>query len=394
MTDPHPIVKCLIWDLDNTLWTGTLLEDGEVTVPDTIRAAIVELDRRGVLQSIASRNDHDHAWSRLEALGLAEYFVLPHIGWGPKSDSVRAITDRLGFAADTIAFVDDQPTERAEVAYHLPATRCYPAELAATLPTRPEFGPAVVTADSRRRRAMYQAGFARDAARATHRGPDEAFLRSLDLVMEITHATPDAIARVAELTLRTSQMNATGVHYDEARLRALTGDADHDVLVVTLSDRFGDHGAVGVLLVHTLPGVWHLRLLATSCRVVSFGAGTVLLRWLIDAAATADVHLVADFRRTGRNRMMEVAYGFAGFRADRCACLDALPPPREAPAAHPTASEPVARLHLVPVRQEPPTTMRVLGPRLSGQDRPRGRERSPRPDRPPATSRRSSIRGC
>ncbi|RBL86870.1 hypothetical protein DDE05_07530, partial [Streptomyces cavourensis] len=75
-------VKCLVWDLDDTLWQGTLLEDGEVHLPDEVRKVVIELDSRGILQSVASRNDHEHAWARLEAFGVAEYFVLPEIGWG------------------------------------------------------------------------------------------------------------------------------------------------------------------------------------------------------------------------------------------------------------------------------------------------------------------------
>src|SRR5947209_249377 len=94
----RPIVKCLVWDLDNTLWQGTLLEDDQVRLTDAVRKTVVELDSRGVLQSIASRNDHDQAWAKLEELGIAEYFVLPRIHWGAKSRSVREIADQLNFA--------------------------------------------------------------------------------------------------------------------------------------------------------------------------------------------------------------------------------------------------------------------------------------------------------
>lgn len=348
------LVKCLVWDLDNTLWQGTLLEDKDVTVSPQVRNVIRELDARGILQSVASRNDHDHAWGRLEQLGLAEFFVLPRIGWGPKSDSVRAIADELNFAPKTIAFIDDLPTERAEVSYHLPEVRCYDAEQVSELLVLPEFKPAVVTVDARRRREMYQAGFRREAERAEFPGADEEFLRSLNLVMDIARARDEDLSRVEELTLRTSQMNATGVHYPDAALRALLSDQDSEVLTISLADRFGPHGAVGVMLIEKTAGYWHLKLLATSCRVVSFGAGAVLLRWLTDAAARADVHLIADFLRTERNRMMEVAYRFAGFTEAGCACRAMLPP----------ATGGVQRLHLTPERQEPPTTVRVVAPEL------------------------------
>jgi methoxymalonate biosynthesis protein len=356
MPDKPTLVKCLVWDLDNTLWQGTLLEDPEVQVPGQIRDLIAELDSRGILQSIASKNDHDHAWQRLEELGLAEYFVHPRIGWNPKSGSVIGIAGQLNFALNTIAFVDDMPSERAEVAFHAPEVRCYAAEQAASLAGRPEFSPDVVTVDARRRRQMYQASFRRDAEKEAFTGPGEEFLRSLDLVMTIKRADEEDLSRVEELTLRTSQMNATGVHYPDAVLRDLLSDPDHEVLTVTLTDRFGPHGAVGVMLLEYHRAVWHLKLLATSCRVVSFGAGAVILNWLIDQAAQAGVHLAADFRPTPRNRMMDIAYRFAGFAEEPCECTAALGTGE---------ADGVQCLHLIAAPRPAPGTMRLISPDLA-----------------------------
>ncbi|MFI0227488.1 HAD-IIIC family phosphatase [Streptomyces lydicus] len=356
MSDQPTLVKCLVWDLDNTLWRGTYAEDGEVEFPEEIRELIVTLDSRGILQSIASKNDYDVVWPHLDKLGIAEYFVLPQISWGRKSDAVKDIAQQLNFAQSTLAFIDDLPSERAEVAFHAPDVRCYPAEAALTLARLPEFSPKEITVDSRRRREMYQAGFLRTAERESFQGPDEEFLRSLDLRMVIKRADEEELSRVEELTLRTSQMNATGVHYSDAALRALLADAEHEVLTVTMADRFGPHGAVGVLLLAYHRDVWHLKLLATSCRVVSFGAGATILNWLIDQAARAGVHLAADFRPTDRNRMMDVAYRFAGFTDDACACL----------AQAGTADErgDVQFRHLVAAPRSAPTTVRLAAPDL------------------------------
>lgn len=353
----QPLVKCLVWDLDNTLWQGTLLEYDDVCLTDGVRDVLAVLDSRGILQSVASKNDHDLAWARLEQLGVAEYFVVPQIGWGRKSDSVRAIAQQLRFAPDTVALIDDQLAEHAEVTHYLPQVRTYAAEEALSLPALPEFSPATVTSDARRRRRMYQAGFLRDAARADFPGPDDDFLRTLDLVMHIARAGDAELARVEELTLRTSQMNATGVHYPLEALRGLAADPEHEVLVATLTDRFGQHGAIGVMLLRTGAHAWHLKLLATSCRVMSFGAGAAMLNWLVDQAALAGVHIVADFLRTDRNRIMEVTYRFAGFTDDRCECAAGVEPGR-APGG-------VARLHLVADRRSPPGGIRLVAPDLA-----------------------------
>lgn len=362
MSDRPTTVKCLVWDLDNTLWDGTLLEDERVTLTESVREVVRTLDSRGILQSIASKNDHDLAWQRLEELGIAEYFVCPKIGWGPKSESVREIAEQLRFAQGTIAFIDDQPTERAEVSYHLPEVRCYRAEDRLGLVDLPEFTPAKITVDSARRRQMYQANFAREREQREFKGPDEEFLKSLNLVMRIGRASDEEISRVEELTLRTSQMNATGVHYSDATLRSLLDDPGHEVLTATMSDRFGPHGAIGVVLLQVHPSVWHLKLLATSCRVVAFGAGATILNWLSDQAARAGVHLVADFRRTERNRMMEVAYRFAGFEPASCACQSELDVAGR--------DEDIQTLHLVPTRHAPPTTMELSAPDLAAEHAP------------------------
>lgn len=356
MSDKPVLVKCLVWDLDNTLWQGTLTEDVEVRIREEVRTAITTLDSRGILQSISSKNDYDEAWRRLEEFDLTQYFLLPKIGWGRKSDAIREIADQLQFAYETIAFLDDSSAERAEVAYHLPQVRCYQAEDAGSLVTLPEFSPAVVTTDSRRRREMYQATFLRDAERTSFSGPDADFLRSLELVMNVERADQDSLSRLAELTARTSQMNATGVRYSENTLRELLDDPDHEVLVATMTDRFGPYGAIGMLLLQMYEHVWHLKLLVTSCRVISVGVGTVILNWLSDQAALSNVHLAADFRPTGRNRLMDVAYRFAGYSDEECSCL--------AKIGKASGQAEISSLHLIPERRIPPTTMRLVTPQL------------------------------
>lgn len=343
-------VKCLVWDLDETLWRGILLEGDDVVLAEGAVEVLRGLDERGILHSIASRNDASAAFALLERLGVADYFLYPQIGWGRKPDAVHTIAEKLQLALDAVAFVDDQPSERAEMAHYLPQVRCYPADQVPDLLRRPEFTPAVVTGEARRRRQMYRAGQDRAATRASFAGPDDDFVRSLEMVMHIDAAGEPDLHRLAELTQRTSQMNATGVHYSHEALRAACADPRHTVLVMAIDDRFGPHGAVGVVLIERHPGTWHLKLLATSCRVVPFGAGSALLRWLVDRAAAAGVHLIADFQATDRNRIMEVTYRFAGFAEATCRCQAVLADP---------AAGAVARLHLSPSPVCPSTAIRV-----------------------------------
>ena len=307
--------KCVVWDLDGTLWEGALGEDAHVRPCPAARASVIELDRRGVLQSLASRALPDLALARLAELGLADYFLFPQFGAQPKSRALLAIAQALGIGSDSLALVDDDPYERAEVAHALPQVRCYDAALRGLLPTLPEFSVPVGTVPGQRRR-WYRDEQRRLAAEVA--APSRAeFLHGLDLRLRIRRAQPADLARAEELTLRTHQLNSTGEPYGAEDLAARCQREGHRVWLAELRDRFGEHGDIGLLLLDTGAEGWRLRLLLTSCRVLSRGVGGVLLGWLVHRAQAAGVRLACDFRDTGRNRAMQIAYGFAGLRAVR-----------------------------------------------------------------------------
>ncbi len=307
-------IKCIVWDLDGTLWDGILLEDAAVTVRPAVAEHIRRLDRMGVLHSVASKNDRETALAKLRALGLAELFLYPQISWNSKSSSIRLIAQALNLGVDAFAFVDDQEFERAEVAHEVPGVTCVDvAELDQAL-ARPEFAPRFVTDESGQRRAMYQAQLARDDLQREYVGTSEEFLAQLGLAFTIEPARRADLQRAEELTVRTNQLNATGRTYSYEELDALRESPDHLLLVASLTDKFGSYGKIGLALVEKGAQVWHLRMLLMSCRVMSRGVGMVLLNHVMRLAAEASAGLRADFAETGRNRMMQVTYAFAGFR--------------------------------------------------------------------------------
>jgi FkbH-like protein len=307
-------VKCVVWDLDNTLWDGTLLEGDPCDVPPEVHRAIRTLDERGILQSVASKNDPDIAQERLAEVGLADMFLYPQIGWKPKSESIKEIAASLNFGLDALAFVDDQPFERAEVAHAHPQVVCVdPVELAAILET-PAFVPRFVTTESARRRDLYRIQASREAEEHDFQGTNEEFLRTLGMRFTIRRAGPGDLQRAEELTVRTNQLNSTGRTYSFAELDELRSDPAHWLLVAEMSDRFGDYGTIGLALVHRDPEAWHLKLMLMSCRTMSRGVGTILLSHIMRTAAGEVPRLRADFVETGRNRMMQITYAFAGFR--------------------------------------------------------------------------------
>lgn len=306
-------VKLVAWDLDNTLWDGVLLEGDRLVLRPDVLDVIRRLDEVGVLNSVVSKNDPEAATAVLRELGVDQYFLHPQIGWSSKSSGIRQIAAAVNIDIAAIAFVDDQEFERAEVAHELPQVICVDvADLAAAV-AEPEFRPRFVTAESAGRRAMYRRQVVRDRAEQDFVGPSDEFLAGLDMVFRIAAAREEDLQRAEELTIRTNQLNSTGRTYSYEELDALRTSPDHLLLVASLDDRFGTYGTIGLCLVEKGGQAWHLRLLLMSCRVVSRGVGTVLLTDVIEQACRAGVPLRADLVDTGRNRMMQITYGFAGF---------------------------------------------------------------------------------
>lgn len=307
-------VKCVVWDLDNTVWQGVLLEDSQVTLaPDVVRI-IKTLDSRGILQSISSKNDYNTAMAKLEEFGIAQYFIYPQIDWNSKSEAVKAIAKSINIGLDSLAFIDDQPFEREEVAFSIPDVMCIDAAEMKTLLDRPEFNPRFITADSRLRRQMYQNDIERNKAEKVFSGPQEEFLATLGLKFTLGPAGEDDLQRAEELTMRTHQLNTTGYTYSYDELDQFRQSKRHKLLISGLTDKYGTYGKIGLALVECGEEYWLLKLLLMSCRVMSRGVGTAMVNYILKLAKQAGVPLRAEFISTDRNRMMYVTYKLGNFR--------------------------------------------------------------------------------
>lgn len=312
MTASTRSIKCLVWDLDHTIWDGILSENDVVHLRYGIKRTLRNLDQRGILQSVASRNDFDQAWAMLQKLKIDHYFLVPQIHWNAKHSSIEAIARELNLGLDSFGFIDDQAYERAEVQFHLPEVSCYDAIDAGILPDKPEFNPRFVTDESSQRRELYRADQLRKKAEGDSEGQD-TFNRSLKMKFGIWTATREDLKRIEELTLRTNQLNATGITYSYEELEALLESENHWLLVADLEDIFGAYGKIGVALVEKSDEAWTIKLLLMSCRVMSRGVGGVLLQFLVSEALKSGKQIRAEFIDTGRNRQMQMAYRFGGF---------------------------------------------------------------------------------
>ncbi len=306
--------KCVIWDLDHTLWHGILAENDNVRLRPEVLQILEELDNRGILQSISSKNDYELAMDKLKEFGLDHYFIYPQINWNPKSNSIQKIADAINIGKDTIIFVDDQAFERDEVAFAHPEVLVIDSVDLNDFLERDEVNPNFITSDSKNRRLMYQTDIVRNQIEESFEGTKEEYLSTLGLVMKITPAEKEDLKRIEELTVRTSQLNSTGLVYTYDELVELVDDDNHDMYIVQLDDCYGTYGKVGLALVEKESTIWCIKLLIMSCRVISRGVGNVLLYFIINKAKKNGKILRASFIPTERNKIMYITYKFSGFK--------------------------------------------------------------------------------
>jgi methoxymalonate biosynthesis protein len=309
------MIKCVIWDIDNTLLAGTYLESAEPPPPDEQLVGVLhELADRGILQALASKNPPG-ACEHVRAVTQVR-FAAAECGWDRKSAAVGRILAGLGLQADEAAFVDDDLFERAEVAAALPELLVLAPEDAAEAAQWPQFSPAVLTAEGSRRAELYEQRRLRDQEARAHGGSRDDFLRYAGTSVHIGLAGPGDLARLHELSVRTHQLNSSGEPVTVAEFGRLLSSAGHLVVTVRLADRFGDDGMVGGAVVERGPGGWQVPLLMMSCRALGRGVVDALLAWLCRAAAQAGATAVqVPCLVNERNVPLRLALAAAGFRA-------------------------------------------------------------------------------
>jgi FkbH-like protein len=308
-----PKVKCVVWDLDNTLWQGILVEDGveKLLLKEGIREVVEELDRRGILQSVASKNNHDEAIEVLKKFNLEEYFLYPQISWNPKSQAVRSIAENLNIGVDTLLFVDDSKFEREEIRTSLPAVRVFDALEYQQLLSLPDLK-VPVTEESANRRKMYKVENERQTLAEGFGQDYMAFLRHCQIKVTLQPMGEENMERVHELTQRTNQMNFSGNRYDRTKLSEILQNHSLDTYVIKCDDLFGSYGVVGFAIVDSREP--RLTDLMFSCRIQSKRVEHAFLSYVL-AKYTSEgkESFYADYRKTPRNAPSGQVFEDVGF---------------------------------------------------------------------------------
>lgn len=320
---PAEKVKCVVWDLDHTLWDGTLIETDE---PEKLRLnagvlkTILELDRRGIIQSVASKNDMAAAWPIIERLGLSEFFLYPQIHWNAKSGSMEQIAKSLNIGIDSLALIDDSAFEREQVRSVWPQIRVYDATELPCFLERPEVT-VTVTEESKNRRAMYRAEEKRNQLKSDGNEDTISFLKKCHLQIEIfSPATDTEILRCYELVVRTNQLNMSGKKYSQEEFAKVLKRPNHRNFAFSCRDDFGEYGIVGFGQYRVDDGCLIFTEFAMSCRVagkcVESALFTALLKSNACSAGQFKIH------KTPKNTLLRSTLEKIGFDVEKESSVD------------------------------------------------------------------------
>jgi FkbH-like protein len=322
--------KCVIVDLDGTLWPGVLAETGSpfAWTPEIsgvfsyvglyfgLHEALLCLKQRGLVLAAVSKNDeatvrelwkYPDNYPRSRLLGPDD-FVTWRVNWNDKVDNIRAIAEELGFALDTFLFIDDHPVERDRVRQRLPEVEVWgedPFSLRRMLLSDPRLQVPVITEESAVRTNLVKAQLERRQFRETMN--EEQYLSSLQIQCRIERLTNDTrLSRFAELFERTTQFNTTGRKFSPGELAALVSDPSAHLFALDVSDRFGDHGLTGGAVIVDSS----ISALAISCRVLGMDIEHRFLRKILSEVPGA---LTAPILETPRNIPVRNIYRDHGF---------------------------------------------------------------------------------
>jgi FkbH-like protein len=324
--------KCLVLDLDNTLWGGVIGDDGLQNLilgrDHPVGEAFVDfqryvkdLKRRGVILAVCSKNDAENAkdgFSHPDGVLRVEDFSVFKANWDPKPDNIRATALELNIGLDGMVLVDDNPAERALVAGELPEVAVPDvgsdvSRFAEILEHERYFEVAKVVQDDLSRSDYYTSNAQRSAYQADFRDYGE-FLASLEMTAEIGPFLPVYLERITQLINKTNQFNLTTKRYTSAEIEAISRDPGFVTLYGRLADKFGDNGLVSVLIGRIAHDAVELDVWLMSCRVLKREMELAVFDALVEECQARDIRkIVGVYIPSKKNAMVAGHYASLGF---------------------------------------------------------------------------------
>ena len=328
--------KCIVLDLDNTLWGGIVGEDGFSGIKlgdDSIGKAYVEfqkrllaLHERGIILAINSKNNFEDAMKVLQEhpnmLLHENHFACLKINWNDKVSNMNEIAEELNIGLDSMVFFDDDPVNREYVKTSLPQILTIdlpsdPSTFADILISMNDFNVLKITDEDKKRGTMYLQQRKRTELKESSSNLEE-FLKQLKIEVKIKQADEFTIPRISQLTLKTNQFNLTTQRYQEEEIRKFVNDPKKIVGCIQVIDKFGDNGITGVFIINKDNDIeWTIDTFLLSCRVMSRRVEDGMLSYIIQKAKNAGVQkLKGKFIPTKKNRPSENFLSNFGFKKD------------------------------------------------------------------------------
>ncbi len=328
------IRKCIVLDLDNTLWGGIIGEDGiegiklNINYPGNeyvdFQRSLLSLHNRGIILAINSKNNYqdafeviqNHPHMLIKEKNLAAY----RINWNDKVQNMIDLAKEINIGLDSLVFFDDNPVERARIQTALPDVKVVdlPSSSALyrkTLENLNDFNTLSLTQEDLHRSEMYYARRKRKDLQDKIQSIDE-FIESLDLTIEIKEINDFSLPRVVSLLNRTNQFNLTTKRYNENEIKHMVKELK-TYLIYTLQvyDKFGDEGIVGVSIIHKKSSNdWFIDCFLMSCRVIGRKIESSFLLKIIKEAQRNHVGIIeAEYIPTRKNSLVKNFYSDHGF---------------------------------------------------------------------------------
>jgi FkbH-like protein len=324
--------KCLVLDLDNTLWGGIIGDDGlenlllgrDHPVGEAylnFQEYVKNLQRRGIILAVCSKNDPENAkegFTHPDSVLKLEDFAAFQANWNPKPDNIREIATELNVGLDSLVFVDDNPAERTFVAQQLPEVAVPDvgsdvSRFAEVLEKEHYFEAEKVVQEDLSRAGFYVSNAQRSAAQAAFSNYGE-YLASLEMTAEIGPFLPVYLERITQLINKTNQFNLTTRRYTSAEMEAIGGNAGILTLYGRLTDRFGDNGLVSVLIGRIADTTLEMELWLMSCRVLNREMELAMFDALVEKCRARGIReIVGVYIASKKNGMVAGHYSGLGF---------------------------------------------------------------------------------
>jgi FkbH-like protein len=331
--------KCLVLDLDNTIWGGVIGDDGlgGIVIGQgnpkgeaflAVQRAALELRERGIVLAVASKNDDDVAREPFrkhpDMLLREEHIAVFRANWQDKATNLKAIAETLDIGVDALVLLDDNPVERAYVRSVLPEVGVPelpddPALYPRALLFGGYFEAVTFSQEDRARAEAYQAN-AQRAQLKTQIADVSQFLASLNMAIGFAPFDKAGRSRITQLINRSNQFNLTTRRYSENDIAAMEADPSVFTLQVRLADRFGDNGMISVVICRDADDAWEVDTWIMSCRVLGRRVEEAILAEIVHAAGAAGKSaIIGEYIDSGRNSLVREHYRKLGFARDAAA---------------------------------------------------------------------------